>query len=204
MTRQHSSDRTHHTLGEKYKHSLKYYTLGGGGGGGLFYMPISTEGSGTPTMRPLTGGVRSQGRRILHTRGGGRNYFTCSYPLKVKARPPWDHWPALWYKVSGQEDITHYGGWTILHANIHWRFRHAHHETGNWSKVLGQEDITHYWEGKLFYMPITSVGSGMSTMRLETGLRSQGRRILHTVICLNAIKACHGYRYRPSAVPLSG
>ena len=28
---------------------------GGGGGGGTIFVPIFTEGSGTPTMRPKTG-----------------------------------------------------------------------------------------------------------------------------------------------------
>ena len=41
-------------------------------------MPISTEGSGTPTTRPKTG---SQGRRSLKW-GGGGELLTCPYPLK--------------------------------------------------------------------------------------------------------------------------
>ena len=74
-----------------------------GGGGGEernFNMPISTEGSSMPTMRPKTGSP------VSGQEGGGggkREILTCPYPLKVQARPPWDQRPALLSRVSGQE-----------------------------------------------------------------------------------------------------
>ena len=49
------------------------------GGGRTISMSISTEGSGTPTMRPKTDSLRW---------GGGGELLTCPYLLKVQARPP--------------------------------------------------------------------------------------------------------------------
>ena len=49
--------------------------------------------------------VGSRGRTCVGGggRGGGkRELFTCLFPLKVQACPPWDHRPDLQSKVSGQ------------------------------------------------------------------------------------------------------
>ena len=44
---------------------------------------------------------------------GGGKLFTCPYPLKVQARPPWAQRPAFRSRVSGQEDSILF----FLHLN---------------------------------------------------------------------------------------
>ena len=40
----------------------------------------------------------------LVSKGGRGELFTCQYPLKVQALPLRDQRPALWARVSGQEE----------------------------------------------------------------------------------------------------
>ena len=74
VTRQHSSDRTRHTLGgNTNKHLLKYYTLVGGTILHAHNQCTFRHAHHKTTHRLC--GLRSQGRRILHTRGGGELFY---------------------------------------------------------------------------------------------------------------------------------
>ena len=132
--------------------------VGGVGGGGLertIDMPISTEGSGTPTMRPTT---------ALRSGKGWRELFTCPYPLKVQAYLPWDQRLAL--QSGGVEG----GGWgwrelftcpypLKVQAYLPWDQRLA----------LQSGGVEGGWVERTIYMPISTEGSSMPTMRSTTG-----------------------------------